>query len=264
MLLVYLITGALVGGVAWLAVYMLTQQFALLPLVAVLGPAVFLIDARLLGRISWLLNFRTPQRKARPRVKEQPPAEKPVAVEDPWAIPPDFEAPPEPDGNKPRKKKKIAGKKPLAADDLPAEEPNPELYPWEKIEEEPRKPDWDPEWDDRTPYGLLKDEVLPPPLPKRQAEETETLGLQPLPEEPKPAPDAKPEPHPLAHLTEVSEFEAALAGPPQVPDPPRFPLWSGVYQFPWYPTTLPRWGWLVFGSLAVLALLKLQLLFWLG
>jgi hypothetical protein len=220
-LVVYVMTGALVVGWGWLAHLALERSLLLLPVAAFAGAAVLLIDARLLGRLSWLLSYRTPERRRRRKAKQEPPAAKPVAVVDPWELPPEAKRP---------KKKKPRGAK-------------------------TKRP---------AGYTLMPDESSAPPPAAAAKDDAEPLAMQPLPPDDTAPTDAGPKEHPLAHLAEVSEFEAKLAGPPEEPEPPAHPLWSGVYQFPWYPRTLGAWLWLSFGGLVVGAFLKLQIMFWPG
>jgi hypothetical protein len=242
LLVVYCVTGVLLAGWAFLSYVTFAKYLFLLPVVACLGPAVLFIDARLLGRLAWLANFRTPERHP----EEEAPAEKPISSEDPWA---------DPQPAKPKKKKKGSRKKSSTAYD-----------PWAVPEEEPPREKERPVSLPVEGYGLAEEEAPPAPRPAsspRQSEE-ETLGLQPLPPESPAAKDEEPKPEPLADLTRVSEYEAALAGGGKEPEPPPFPLWSGVYNFPWYPRCVGPWLWLVFGLLVMGLLLKLQMEFWPG
>jgi hypothetical protein len=248
MLLVYLITGVFVVGWAFLAHYTMTRRFLLLPLVALTGPAVLFIDARLLGRVSWLLNHRTPGKRRTSGAKKKTPqaVTKAIAAHDPWAVPPEREA-----GKKPPQEKKP---EPVAQKIDP-------IYPWDVPEEQSEFVDVEDADDaDFLPvegYGLKEDE----PPPTSRIEEYEPIGLQPMADDP-PATDKKKE-DVLAPLLEVSPFEAALAARHQEPEPPAHPLWSGVYQFPLYPRSVGPLMWLVFGSLIVGLLLKIQIDNWL-
>src|SRR5439155_12589511 len=73
----------------------LALRYALLLLVAApLGTAAFLIHARLLGRLAWLLAYRTPvPSKAGSKKKKPGKRERALAVEDPWAFPEDAGVP---------------------------------------------------------------------------------------------------------------------------------------------------------------------------
>jgi hypothetical protein len=239
-LIFYCVTAVLLGGWALVCYYTYTQFFFLLPVVALLGPAVMFIDARLLGRLAWLANYRTPDK--------DPPAEEPaaraVAAEDPWADP---QQPAKP------KKKKKAKKKSSSAYD-----------PWVVPEGEPPPNKERPVSLPVEGYGLAEEEPPPAPRPApaprpRDEEEEEILAMQPLPPEPSKAEDQQPLDDARADFAKVSEYEAALAGGSKEPDPPPFPLWSGVYTFPWYARCVGPWLWLVFGSLVMGLLLKLQI-----
>jgi hypothetical protein len=48
----------------------------------------------------------------------------------------------------------------------------------------------------------------------------------------------------------------------EVPPPPSWPLWSGVYTFPFYPTTLGAFAVLAMGFLGMIILFRTQVDFW--
>ena len=49
----------------------------------------------------------------------------------------------------------------------------------------------------------------------------------------------------------VSKIAAELLHRPEPPPDPAIPLFSGVYTFPWYLSTLKAWIWLTLGGLAI-------------
>jgi hypothetical protein len=245
MLLVYLVTGVLLIGWTCLAYYTLTSFLWLLPLTAALGPAVALIDARLLGRMAWLLNFRTPERRRPPKVKKIPPKERAVAVEDPWALPPELQTAPSPvDQKKPIRKPVMLPRQSEEDDFVDVEEADDaDFLPVEG-------------------YGLAGDEPLPPPPTTRHLEDAETLGIQPEEDDRPGKEDSGKAVHPGTVVGEITAREAELVGPSPEPPPPARPLWSGVYQFPWYPQTAGAWLVLAVLTLATLALVKIQYETW--
>jgi hypothetical protein len=107
-LIFYLVTALLVGLVGLgLYVGLMTRAWVVLPLACVLGGAVLLIHARLVGRLAWLLHRlehgRTAAKSAKPakrkatatprKKRNRPP--RAVSVSDPWAAPePEAEEPP--------------------------------------------------------------------------------------------------------------------------------------------------------------------------
>jgi hypothetical protein len=177
-----------------------------------------LIDARLLGRLSWLLNYRTPERKRAKKRKKERPEKVATEARDPWEVPDDVAAAMDAETN----------------DKLPVEG-----------------------------YGLMKGE--PPPLePPRQVtyqyddeDDGRPIGVEPVSAE---SEEARKEL--LKPLAEVSAFEAKIGTREKEPDPPKLPLWSGIYQFPWYAACILPWLRLSFGSLVMGGLLKIQMLCW--
>src|SRR5262245_41729415 len=78
----YVLTGLTLSVASALTVYAVTYPILLLP-AAPVGAAVFLIHARLVGRLACVVGA-TPLRKKKKRVA----LPRAVAVEDPWAVPP--------------------------------------------------------------------------------------------------------------------------------------------------------------------------------
>jgi hypothetical protein len=243
---VYVMTGLLLAGWVWLGYVAVVREPWLLPVAALLGPAVLLINARLLGRLSWLLNFRTPERRRRRRGPKKPRrSERAVAIEDPWAVP----------GEGQRPAKGRSGPKPFE-----------NLYPWEFPSlgadgEEMEEPEPPP----RLPVEGYRVRTIDPPPPApapSHLEQIEPIAVQPAPADPAPVDDDGHVQDPLAPLKKVSRLEEELAGRRVAEPPPASPLWSGVYQFPCYRRCIGPWLRLAFGALVVGGLLKMQLEFW--
>jgi len=100
MVVFYFVTGILlacVGALGYLGLF--SPQWYVLPLSVLAMSALWMIHARLLGRLGWLVQQQTqaikPKRK--PESREQRPRKKrarALAAEDPWAVPDEEEAPP--------------------------------------------------------------------------------------------------------------------------------------------------------------------------
>lgn len=168
--------------------------------------ATLFIYARQLGRLAWQFD-RTGFRGRRTR-----PAPKGTAVEAP----------------RPKKRKK--SEVPQTTD------------PWAVSEQgRPKKKrrSVTPQSDKLEAYGLAKDDAPPPP-PKPAAAESpwdqEPLGIQEEPE----LSASKSEVW-KADLPKPTALDMKLAAGPELPPPPRIPLVSGVYTFPWYPDNVVVW-----------------------
>jgi hypothetical protein len=255
---VYAVGGVLVVGAAWLAQRAVLSQRVLLPVAALAGAAAVLLYARLLGRLGWLLIYRTPVKepKAAPRKQGKKKKRRPsnVTAYDPWAI--------------------------------PDEEPDEAEVPADPPEEED-------EWAPPKPYGLQKErpassQKSPPPAEPAAApaqngyvvDENVPLaaraplpldgfapvGLKPPPKEPLRLPrvagepaEERPERSPLDELEERLRAQAD-----EVPPELTWPLVRGVFSFLLYPTTLRPWLYLstfmlALGGLAWLAVVTCPL-----
>jgi hypothetical protein len=99
--LFYVLSAGVMAAAAALAYFgLFTAAWFALPIAAVLGSAAWLIHARLLGRVGWLLQerfnhaARTVRKQAsRPSEKKRPRKARAVAVQDPWAVPDEDEKP---------------------------------------------------------------------------------------------------------------------------------------------------------------------------
>jgi hypothetical protein len=243
LLVVYLVTGLLLAGWAGLTYAGLARYLWLLPLAALFGPAVLLVNARLLGRLSWLLNYRTPAKRKRRKTKRPRKSERAILAADPWAVP---------------------GTGDAAAEKTATVKPFENLYPWEfpSIGGDAEEPEVPPSLPVEG-YRIRPTDWPPGPAPgTARVEKVEPLALQPLPPDPPPVTGPIPPGDPLAPLPKVSRYEEELAGHSEPPPPPRSPLWSGVYQFPWYPRCVGPWLRLSVGMLVAGAVAKVQLEFW--
>jgi hypothetical protein len=146
------------------------------------------------------------------------------------------------------------------------------------------------EWHTPLPYGLSREVPTPAsnPRPERrepiapfalqthEAERTVTPRSEPAPPAPdnyprpelgpvlpKPASEGNAERTPLHDVTRVSPFEEALERRSKPPPLPPYPLWLGVYTFPWYPTSLRAWIYLSLIGLVLCGLLLVLRLTWL-
>ncbi|MGL4550694.1 MAG: hypothetical protein ACRC33_05865 [Gemmataceae bacterium] len=172
-----LTAGLLVGGLGLCYLGVFTPAWYALPVAAVLGPALLLIHARLVGRLGWLIGRRelTPgkpkKRKKRRRV--------PTQSRDPWAVPEDDDLLP-----------------------VEADEAEPE--------KEARPSYMDPEPD---PYTVEDFQGEAPPPTKVEIEG-----------------------HQIEREMKLRRREEAK--------PPKSLFFSGVWEFPLYPTTHKPWVWL--------------------
>src|SRR5262249_27331442 len=137
---VYVVGGAVVVGASLLAVRATLHKPAWLPAAALAGAAAVLLYARLLGRLGWLVVFRSPQ---------------PSAAQTP------------PEGRKNKKRGPLRGATaydPGAIPEKEAAEPEEAGPPQGQVEEED-------EWAPPTPYGLAKETAArqAAPSPKRAA-----------------------------------------------------------------------------------------------
>jgi hypothetical protein len=231
----YLCTAVLLGGASALWYVFLSQHYRFqpeqqghfLPIAAPVGAAVLLIHARLLGRIAWLMQRLDP----------------------PDPIPADIEAAAQKKRALPRPRTKRRVRKPWA---IPRDEPEKARDAAEPVQ----------------PYALTSDvpaAPLPdaPPAESRRGPPTpleiEGYGVTGLPAPPPRAEaiQAKKETATAATVMREMTRQREVKDPP-----PRHPLFTGVYTFPWYRTSLKAWAWLTLGAVALGAGLKLTFAFW--
>ncbi len=235
----YLATGALTAGAAWLGTVAMRAQEGWPWYVVLAAPvlaAVLLIDARLLGRVAWLIGQK-PLEEARRRGRRE--RNRPVKVRavDPWAV----------------------------------EEPALEVQ-LEPLADAPAAATAEPEdeWAPPTAYGL---DAPAGPKPIRPSYERprppgRREGYDVVEER---GPRTTP-PTPLDGSRPVGETWPSPRGrrtPPEPPLPPRtppsrlrWPLVHGVFTFPWYPGSLSAWGYLTALAFLHLLLLKTMLIWY--
>jgi hypothetical protein len=232
----YISTALLIAAAAVPWYYALFRvQGVLLPVAAAAFATLILLYARLLGRLAWLGGRRdSPKRKPATAA----PSARATSALDPWAFPPDLEAEIEAESQpKKKKKKKRAAAVEKETSEEVSEEASEETY--ELAGDGPvRRPAVVP-LDGFNPIGV----DLPPP----EAEP------QPDPDDP-PADAAPPQGR--------SKIARELLQRPEPPPPPAFPLFSGVYTFPWYLCTLKAWLWLTLGGFIIGCGLRATLQHW--
>jgi hypothetical protein len=245
LLLMYLMGGLLVlGAGALLFTSVAAPAWALLLLAAPAGAAVLLIYGRLLGRVAWLIVYRSPQKRSRKKRGKDWEKNGPVMpVDAPEPAPPQGESAPEP---------------PAAPADTEDEDEWAPPKPY-RLEEEAararRQPAKAPIAPQLEKYEMRTDESPPAqapvpldgytPVELRQVRADSAAGLD-LPERAAAA---------------VARFDERMLRPREEPAPAR-PLWSGVYTFPWYRSSARAWVHLSLFGLVELALLKLLLSVW--
>jgi hypothetical protein len=240
----YLITAALGLGVTVLWYHaLLGTMIWLLPVAAAASGAAVLIYARLLGRVAWLM-ARLPERKAKvaaPRqqkaapkrrkvLKDRKTIRKATRTKDPWAVP---------------------------KGELPVDAPNLPVDGYEMADDDAPRPNPPPKsthkkyYEPPSPLEIERYDVETTARPARPADETPLDGYDPvdvprLPEEERSlAQDA-------ARLgSEVAHFEQRLTLRRDDEYVPAHPLWSSVWGFPWYETSMGAWFVLTLGSVAL-------------
>jgi hypothetical protein len=85
--------------------------------------------------------------------------------------------------------------------------------------------------------------------------------MVPLPTDERLPPAAEPPPAGLPAPRKSKIAEELLQRPTPPPDP-ALPLFSGVYTFPWYLSSLKAWTWLTLGGLAIGVGVQTTLYYW--
>ncbi len=261
----YAVSGMIVAICGSLFSFGMTGPFAVVPAVAIVGAIGFLIYARLLGRVAWVITWQDPAAKKREKRPEE--ADRIVSF-DPWSgpwekaknqsearqPPRSQQVEPPPRKKKPRLKKRSRAYDPWAASpDEPRPTPAKSARPF-VVQQEPDAPS-------EGTYELMPEQSSPaPPIPAAAradvpAPDSQSYELSPLSasEPPKLPPAAPPA---------VSKLEEELAAPRQHAPPPPRPLVSAVYSFPFYQRTLPALVTLILGFFASSALLYALIALW--
>ena len=253
----YLSTALLLAGSAALWYVALAGSSALLlPVAGGLGAAVVLIHARLLGRLAWLVRRLGPEKSA-PVRKRPPPAParkrrprpgRAAEVKDPWTIPKEPKGSPEEAPKLPVEGYAMAEQEQVEVPDFWSKRPR-------KRQHGPRKPQDVP----ATPPPELPVEGYEVAdegagRPKRPGSPALTNEAPPPPREPEQARETAVKPEALARELELRERHAP--GPE-----PTHPLLQGVYEFPWYGSSVGAWLVLTLGGtglgVAIRALVQL-------
>jgi hypothetical protein len=251
------------GGLGYAAVFglrstMFDQPVILIPLAAVVGAVGWLVYARLLGRIAFIISQPAPAAR-RGRPEERPEESERVESFDPWAVSVEgaHEAPKAP--RRPRQpspelpKKKPRTRKPQRAYDpwaVPAEEP---IVRKTKPTPSASLPD-DPYGPAEGTYDLAAEMSPAPPESHARSsappgEKTEGYAVS--------APSDEPGSKLPSVVPEVSKLEEELAAPRRLPPLPDRPLVTGVYSFVFYPQTIGPCGTVALGFFGVIALLRI-------
>jgi hypothetical protein len=246
MIVFYLMTaaGVFAIGVLWYEA-LVAGEYSLVVPAAVAGSLGLLVYARLIGRIGWSMGELPPKKRKRQRPAGMLKARlrRQIRVSDPWAAP---------------------------EEEKPRPRPEPAVAP--KPAPRPAANDLEDEFAPPTPYGLSSDPVSRPPkyeiiqgspflevklapaAPPREAIQLPPRSFAPAkddnnkPIEMQPA-DAEELPRPKPDVA-LSAMDMWLTRP-DAPPPPAFPLFSGVYSFPFYPSSLRAVFVLAFSSLAL-------------
>jgi hypothetical protein len=256
-LVFYLVSGLLAAatmGLLYLAFLRgQTVLFFVAPPVAFAG---FFIYARLLGRLAWLFDQSGARREGRAATSEPrtgakqssrqglspaKPGKKtqPTASHDPWAIP----------GEEPQRRQKKRRKRSPASESYAMADPEA----WQRPEEERPKTQQGPQVKG---YGLSAEE--PPPRPKEvPLDGFIPVGYDAVPLEPAAPDDASAlQAQQAQDLATPSDFETRLVQRPTDLPAPNRPLVSGVYTFPFYPSTARAWILLSVGGIVVCWLIQ--------
>jgi hypothetical protein len=233
----YLITAVLLAGVGalWYAALFTVGWYALIA-AAPAGAAVLFIHARLFGRIAWLIGRSGAAARPRPVPGRRASGERERPVRKPQQGAP-----------APGSLRAVAVEDPWAAP--PEDKPRPAR----------------PARADEAGYGLAAAEPPPvpgpkPPAPRRPYVE-EPARPYALADEPPPAPAVEEGREPPVSESAL-ERELQMRDRSSPDPPPAYPLFSGVYSFPWYDTSGGPWLWLASGLLATGMGLRGLVIFW--
>ncbi|MFO0926581.1 MAG: hypothetical protein U0736_06010 [Gemmataceae bacterium] len=207
----YAVTAVLIAALLALAAFTLLVDFRLVPVATAGAAALWLIHARLVGRIGWLLHrVEMPAPPPRPRPAVPKRRRRRATVHDPWAVPDEDDEP-------------------------PAHRPS-------------------------SGYRVMtEDDEAPPPRPSYLGPEPEPYTLA-TPDESSAEESAR---EPVVPR-EVLEREVALRTREPPNPPPAYPLVSGVYTYPAYPTTRRAWFYLTLAGSASAVLVRATMSLWPG
>jgi hypothetical protein len=242
-LVFYLVTGAgFYGAVRLWDLSLLHGYISLIPVTAVASAWGVLVYARLLGRLGWVMNqLQVAPRKKRPPGKLKPSLRKKISVSDPWAAPPVQKI-------KPKPKPKPVPKREVEEDDEdgPAtaygltDDPLCRAPKFELIEGSPFL-------DVKGSPSASSAEEPPQTTPRRIADDDDDGGEIQIAPDDVPAPEAKP------HLEVTPSALDLRLTRNEEPAAPAHPMFSGVYDFPIYLSSLKAFvmlslSWLIMGG----------------
>jgi hypothetical protein len=220
------VVGLAVGG-AWLLAFWLGRPILAAVAAAVTASGV-LLYSRLLGRLGWLASRATLVKPRRRRPVRRKPRRTRAEARDPWAAPPT----PAAESKRPVKRPPDDSEEGLGyglADEPPARPPQFRLIKGTYY------------LDVETPEAPAKPGVDPPARPPADSDE----------ELPRMIDEELPPQRPAAPEFTRSRLEEEIAAGREEPRPPRHPLVTGVYSFPFYSTNVRPWLELCVGALAV-------------
>jgi hypothetical protein len=238
----YLLGSAVIIACTAFVWYALTRGNILVVPVAMVTLAIgFLVYARLLGRLGHAVTEEPAPKKTAAGKRRA--AESKRKREEDWGVPEIPFGEDEKLKPKPQKKK------------LPQKSQNVAVDPWAVPELEsnvrPRKKasaKYDPLGPEEGGYELGGDPQPPTSVSARSHHMPDDVGSYEVSSAELP-PAIKPVPAPA--LAQVSSYEAELAAPRQRPNLPAKPLLSGIFGFPFYPTTLGPLGTMSIGLIAL-------------
>lgn len=260
LLLFYLLSSAVLaagGYLGYLGLFGTRWEVLAVAVPAAVG--LFFIHARLLGRMGWLVGFRTPAKnkgkKKRPRALES---------NDPWSVPDEEPeergAPAAAAGEQTGSSEQIAAGDPRGIGQATSGNPQADM--------DEEEDEWTP---NKKPYAVMKDDAPYPHQEKSvhvtraSSAEEDPSSLQEAitahPPLPAPAIAAAPPPEVAEPIHRMFPVDPRYLRP-RDPPPPRYPLFSGVWTFPIYDTSLRPLINLSLTGLLFAFLLRLVLQFW--
>lgn len=243
LILIYVLTAPLLAAGLLLFRQAVKGEVWWLILADVLLPAMLLLYARLLGRLGWLLAFRT-HLKSKQRRAESAFKKLKIEVNDPWSFSED-EAPLEMPG---------ASERPTPGEPSAEEKESYSKHagePYGVMTDEQARQSWDPKRADvprDEGYGLA---------PGTPAEKGHDHGPKAeMPSQgysPDPLPNERPPERPPEPVPREEQLRRESVSPP-----PKYVFWSGVLSFPFYPRCTAPWLALSFWGLLELLFLRMM------